>query len=191
MLVRKPDGTSRLVGDFKRANQSLGDEAYPMPNIIQEAEKIIGVEPATVFSKWDFKSGFWQIPMTESSWPMSTLRGTRGLMQSSRLQMGHKAAPGIFNQRVREHPDRKASRRHEDENGTVRRRCRLRDAWRAKDGRGGRGRQGHRHAQGGASVGVPIPSQEVPFRSTEHRILRIGAYKRGPEDNQRHGPRRF
>ena len=103
LLVFKPDGSTRYTGDFKRANVSLADEAYPMPNILQEAGRLIGPEQARVFSKFDLAHGFWQIPTTPGSWPASTLRGTKGLLQSSRLQMGHKAAPGIFNQRIREY----------------------------------------------------------------------------------------
>ena len=103
LLVFKPDGTTRYTGDYKRANVSLADEAYPMPGILQEAGKLIGPEPARVFSKFDLAHGFWQIPTSRESWPLSTLRGTKGLIQSRRLQMGHKAAPGIFNQRLREH----------------------------------------------------------------------------------------
>jgi len=50
-LVRKPGGgKKRFTGDYKASNASLAEEAYPMPNIIQEAEKLIGPEPAEVLS---------------------------------------------------------------------------------------------------------------------------------------------
>lgn len=103
LLVYKPDGSTRYTGDFKAANRSIGDEAYPMPNIMEEIQRLLGADPATVYSKYDFGHGFWQVLTDELSWPASTLRGTKGMLSSDRLQMGHKPSPGAFNQRVREY----------------------------------------------------------------------------------------
>ncbi len=103
LVIRRPGRKTRHVGDFRAVNGSLADEAYPMPNILQEAERILGAVMARVFSQWDMTHGFWQLPTTPDSYPMSTLRATRGLRQSKRVQQGWKPAPGVFNQRVREH----------------------------------------------------------------------------------------
>jgi hypothetical protein len=109
LLVWKPDGSTRYTGDYKAANGSLASEAFPMPNIREEAERLLGSELGGSvrgganmrFSKYDLANGFWQIPTTPESWPASTLRSTDGLIRSTRLQMGHSAAPGVFNHRLR------------------------------------------------------------------------------------------
>jgi hypothetical protein len=100
LLVWKTNGTTRYTGDFRKTNKSLAGEAFPMPNIRTEGARMAG---GTVFSKWDMPSGFWQVGVTDDSVEVSTLRGTKGLLQSDRLQMGHKPAPGHFNQAVRTH----------------------------------------------------------------------------------------
>ena len=98
LLVWKTGGGTRYTGDYKAANVSLLDEAFPMPNIREELEKIFG---GGAFSHYDMAYGFWQQGMEKKSREVTTLRGTKGLIQLKRACMGHKPAPGQFNHAVR------------------------------------------------------------------------------------------
>lgn len=55
-------GTPRLVINYKPLNQALKRIRYPIPNIKNLLQKLCN---ANIFSKFDMKSGFWQIQIKE------------------------------------------------------------------------------------------------------------------------------
>lgn len=99
-LVAKEDGSSRHVVDYRGANLRVIDDAYPMPHLKEELHRLAG---SKVYSRLDFHSGFLQIPVAKECWETLTFRGTRGLMVMTRLSMGLKTAPAIFNRLVRQY----------------------------------------------------------------------------------------
>ena len=60
VLVQKKDGGVRFCVDFRKLNQVVKFDAYPMP-CMEEMFESIG--SATVVSTLDLASGYWQIPL--------------------------------------------------------------------------------------------------------------------------------
>ena len=98
VLAAKADNTSRYTIDNSRTGRSIAVDAYPMPRIAEEMEKISG---GTVFNKADFADGYRQRRVAEGSREITTARGTRGLLQFESMQMGIHPAAGLFNEGVR------------------------------------------------------------------------------------------
>ncbi|CAF1633476.1 unnamed protein product, partial [Didymodactylos carnosus] len=64
MLVDKGDGKTRLVVDFKKLNRVTIKDSSPMPNMGETIRKL--GKGYNYFSRLDFKSGFYQIPIREA-----------------------------------------------------------------------------------------------------------------------------
>ena len=68
--VPKPNSSGvRITVDYKKLNQSVKREVFPIPTLEQLTSKLGG---ATLFSKLDASSGFYQIPLDEASSKMTT-----------------------------------------------------------------------------------------------------------------------
>ena len=65
VVVKKKNGGVRICIDLKSLNQYVLREQYPLPKVDYILGQLTG---ATVFSKLDANSGFWQVPLTEKSW---------------------------------------------------------------------------------------------------------------------------
>ena len=68
VVVPKPNGTIRICVDLKPLNESVLREVHPIPKVDETLAQLTG---ATVFSKLDANSGFWQIPLAKESRPLS------------------------------------------------------------------------------------------------------------------------
>ena len=64
VIVEKKDGGLRFCVDYRRLNQLLKFDAYPMPRIEEVFES---VGSSTVITTLDLASGYWQIPIAEGS----------------------------------------------------------------------------------------------------------------------------
>ena len=56
LFVRKKDGSIRLCIDYRRLNQVIMKNKYPLPRIDDLPDQLKG---ASVFSKIDLRSGYW------------------------------------------------------------------------------------------------------------------------------------
>jgi hypothetical protein len=63
-LVPKKDGDFRMVVDYRRVNQKIVFNSYPMPTIDQALEQFGG---ARIFSVFDLNSAYFQIPLSRKS----------------------------------------------------------------------------------------------------------------------------
>ena len=63
-LIRKKDGTPRMVVDYRRLNQLTKPYNFPIPNFDDLIEKVYG---ARYFATLDLASGYLQMPMEEGS----------------------------------------------------------------------------------------------------------------------------
>jgi hypothetical protein len=61
-MVRKPDGSWRPCGDYRRLNLVTVPDSYPLPNMLDFTERLAG---CTIFSKVDLRKGYHQILMNE------------------------------------------------------------------------------------------------------------------------------
>lgn len=78
VVVKKPDNTIRLCVDFRQVNKILRDDCEPIPRI----DTMFGnVTKKRYFSKIDFAKGYWQIPMSEESKPITAFATPSGLYQ--------------------------------------------------------------------------------------------------------------
>ena len=69
VVVPKREGSVRICVDLKPLNQSILREVHPIPKVDDTLAQLAG---ATVFSKIDANSGFWQIPLAKESRLLTT-----------------------------------------------------------------------------------------------------------------------
>ena len=64
ILIQKKDGGLHFCIDFRKLNVRTKKDSYPLPCIQETLESLKG---SCIFSSFDFKSGFWQVEMDETS----------------------------------------------------------------------------------------------------------------------------
>lgn len=62
ILIEKPDGTFRLVVDYRKLNANTVRLSFPLPNVDDGMEELNG---AAIFASLDLAQGYLQIPLTE------------------------------------------------------------------------------------------------------------------------------
>ena len=97
VVVPKRDGTVRICVDFKILNESVLREVFPIPKVDDTLAQLAG---ATIFSKIDANSGFWQIPLAEVSRPLTTFITPYGRYLFNKLPFGISCAPELFQLRM-------------------------------------------------------------------------------------------
>ena len=99
MLVSKPDGSSRLVVDYRKLNKMTKDDSYPIPQI----DDCIGkVGKAKYVSKFDLLKGYWQILLSERAKERSALVVHSGIYVFRVLPYGMKNSAATFQQVMNE-----------------------------------------------------------------------------------------
>lgn len=84
-LVLKPDGTWRLVGDYRALNAITVPDRYPIP-YLQDFTYIL--HDCTVFSKVDLLRAFHQVPMEESAIAKTAICTPFGSYEYTRMPFG-------------------------------------------------------------------------------------------------------
>ena len=93
VVVLKSNGSVSICFDFKILNESILREAHPIPKVDDTLAHLAG---ATVFSKLDANSGFWQIPLARTSRPLTTFITPYGCYLFNKLPFGISCAPELF-----------------------------------------------------------------------------------------------
>lgn len=93
VLVKKKSGDWRLCVDFRKLNAITKKNAYPLPNIESCLDALAG---KVYFSQLDFASGYWQMPIADSSKELTAFRTEDGLFQFRRMPFGLTNAPASF-----------------------------------------------------------------------------------------------
>ena len=97
VVVPKPNGKVRICVDLTKLNESVCRERHILPSVEQILAQLGG---ATVFSKLDANSGFWQIKLTEESSTLTTFITPFGRFCFNRFPFGITSAPEHFQRRI-------------------------------------------------------------------------------------------
>ena len=99
VVVPKSNGQVRICVDLTKLNKSVCRERYPLPAVEQILSQLSG---ATVFTKLDANSGFWQIPLSPDSARLTTFMTPFGRYCFHRLPFGITSAPEFFQRQMSE-----------------------------------------------------------------------------------------
>ena len=83
--------------DLKPLNQSVLCEIHPLPKVNETLTQLSG---ATIFSKLDANSGFWQIPLEKDSLLLTTFITPLGRYCFNKLPFGISSALELFEKRI-------------------------------------------------------------------------------------------
>jgi len=92
-MVKKPDGSWRPCGDYRRLNLVTVQDSYPLPNMMDFQAKVAGCR---YFSKIDLRKGYHQIPMHPADIPKTAITTPFGLWEYLRLTFGLRNAGCTF-----------------------------------------------------------------------------------------------
>ena len=92
-LVKKPDGSHRLVCDFRKVNAQIKFDAFPMPRLMDCVDQ---VGKATYISKIDLLKGYWQVPLTPLAQEVYSFATSDGLFSFNVVPFGSKNSPACF-----------------------------------------------------------------------------------------------
>ena len=97
MVVVKKNGGVRIFVDLKPLNLCVLRELHPLPKVDDILGQLTG---ATVFSKLDVNSGFWQVPLAEKSRLFTTFITPFERYCYNKLPFGISSAPEHFQWRI-------------------------------------------------------------------------------------------
>ena len=92
MLVKKKDGTHRLVVDYRKLNKVIRTSSYPLP-LIQDVIDRLGA--AKFFTTLDLQSGFFQLKLDKEHAERTAFATPYCLYEFNRLPMGLSLAPAL------------------------------------------------------------------------------------------------
>src|SRR6218665_1555380 len=98
VVVEKSDGSNRICCNYKQLNKLTIFDPEPMMSKEDVFNKLTG---STVYSKFDFCKGYWQIPMKEKCKDMTTFICKRGLFRYKVMPFGLINSASSYNRMMR------------------------------------------------------------------------------------------
>ncbi len=99
VIVKKPSRKIRVCVDLKPLNESVLREEHPLPKVDTTLAQLVG---ATIFTKLDTNSGFWQVPLSEESRPLTTFLTPIGRFCFNKLPFGLNSTAEHFQRKMKE-----------------------------------------------------------------------------------------
>lgn len=99
VLVKKKDKTLRFCIDYRRLNSITIKDAFPLPRIDEIFDQLYN---AMYYTKFDFKSGYFQVPLSKEDRPKTAFSTRDNHYQFTVLPQGITNGPATF-QRVINH----------------------------------------------------------------------------------------
>lgn len=93
LLVKKSDGSDRMVVDYRELNSNTRSDNYPLPRISDQIDRLHG---AYFFSSIDMASGFHCIAVDEGSIERTAFVTPEGQFEYVAMPFGLKNAPPVF-----------------------------------------------------------------------------------------------
>ncbi|KAL0902831.1 hypothetical protein ABMA27_000613 [Loxostege sticticalis] len=97
ILVQKKTGDQRLCVDYQALNAKTVKEHYPLPRIEDQIDQLGGYE---YFITLDLASGYYQIPIAQSSQDKTAFVTPDGQYQFTRMPFGLANAPSVFQKTI-------------------------------------------------------------------------------------------
>ena len=94
VIAKRKNGKPRFCIDYRALNDVSKKDAYPLPQVNATLDKL---REAKYISSLDLKNGYWHVPLTERSKPLTafTVPG-RGLFEFKVMPFGLHSAPATF-----------------------------------------------------------------------------------------------
>jgi hypothetical protein len=93
VIVPKPDGKWRFTVDYRKLNNIVPRDAFPLPLV---ADHLASLGEAKWFTVLDLVSGYWQIPVREEDIEKTAFICSEGLYEYQRMPMGLSNSPATF-----------------------------------------------------------------------------------------------
>ena len=97
VVVPKKSGSVRIRVDYRPLNNNILREVHPLPTVDENLAQLAG---AKFFTKLDANSGFWQIPLSPDSCPLTTFITPFGRYMFNKLPFGISSAPEHFQKKM-------------------------------------------------------------------------------------------
>ncbi|CAF1461519.1 unnamed protein product [Didymodactylos carnosus] len=93
VIVKKKDGSPRFCVDYRKINLITQKDVYPLPRMDDIMEQMAG---SKWYSKLDMKSGYFQVPISESDKKKTAFSTQDGLFEFNRLPQGLMNSPPTY-----------------------------------------------------------------------------------------------
>lgn len=93
ILVQKKNGEQRLCIDYRKLNEKVKQDRFPLPRIDDQLDRLQGHK---YFTTLDLTSGYYQVPVEEGSKYKTSFVTPDGQYEFNRMPFGITTAPSVF-----------------------------------------------------------------------------------------------